>query len=78
MTTRYSWIVKRFSNPPIQIDADYCLLEEGTISFYKEGSGDSGYLIHSCAAGTWEYATIMSQLTGEENGYRFLEKKRND
>jgi hypothetical protein len=69
----FSWIVHpsaAIGGNPIQINAMRVEVESsGALTFYIVSSTGSEYASHILSPGSWHYATIMSQMTGEENGW---------
>ena len=71
----WSWIVELVEPAKtIQVNADRVSVDStGGLSFYNKTKAESGeYLSLALAAGRWSSCSVMSQMTGYQNGFVVL------
>ena len=72
MTTKYSWLVENSIGDVMQVDADRVdVTQGGGIAFYCT-HGEGEYLVCWFPDSSILEIQIMSQMTGEPNGYRTI------
>ena len=73
----YSWIVQIISTGKhVQVNADRVSVDAaGILAFYNKLTEGGEYMTFALPPGQWGSCSVMSQLSGLQNGYEVLGKR---